>query len=141
MRRIARSSSIRSAGVETAVYDRTVAELPTVCIDECVAVGRGFGPDAVIGIGGGSCLDIAKLTALMLTHGGRLQDYYGELLIPGPVIPVIAVPTTSGTGSEGGHGRPIISNDPPPPRPSGSQSMRAAEVTLGSAAILLRSCE
>ncbi len=54
----------------------------------------------VIGLGGGSCLDMAKCTALLLSHGGRLQDYYGEFKVPGPTLPVIAVPTTAGTGSE-----------------------------------------
>ena len=59
-----------------------------------------FAPDLVIGIGGGSCLDMAKCAALLLAHGGRPQDYYGEFKVPGPVLPLIAVPTTAGTGSE-----------------------------------------
>ena len=54
----------------------------------------------VLGIGGGSCMDMAKCVAVLLRHGGSLRDYYGENKIPGPVAPVIAVPTTSGTGSE-----------------------------------------
>lgn len=54
----------------------------------------------VIGIGGGSCLDMAKCVAVLLTHGGRPQDCYGEYNVPRPVIPIIAVPTTAGTGSE-----------------------------------------
>jgi alcohol dehydrogenase class IV len=54
----------------------------------------------VIGIGGGSCLDMAKCAALLLSHGGSLQDYYGEFKVPGSTLPVIAVPTTAGTGSE-----------------------------------------
>lgn len=54
----------------------------------------------VIGVGGGSCIDAAKLIALMLSHGGRPADYYGEFQVPGPSLPVIAMPTTSGTGSE-----------------------------------------
>ena len=57
-------------------------------------------PDMVIGIGGGSCLDPAKCAALLLSHGGKLQDYYGEFKVPGPILPVIAAPTTAGTGSE-----------------------------------------
>lgn len=54
----------------------------------------------VIGIGGGSCLDMAKCAALLISHGGLLQDYYGEFKVPGPTLPLIAVPTTAGTGSE-----------------------------------------
>ena len=63
---------------------------------ECSA----FAPQLVIGIGGGSCLDLAKATALLLTCGGQIDAYYGEFKVPGPVLPVIAIPTTAGTGSE-----------------------------------------
>lgn len=55
--------------------------------------------DLVIGVGGGSCLDMAKCVALLLSHGGQPQDYYGELKVPGPILPLIALPTTAGTGS------------------------------------------
>jgi alcohol dehydrogenase class IV len=61
---------------------------------------RDFAPDLVIGVGGGSCLDMAKCVAVLLTHGGTPQDYYGEFKVPGAVMPLIAVPTTAGTGSE-----------------------------------------
>jgi alcohol dehydrogenase class IV len=77
--------------------------LPDVPVDTAIAAAeaaRGFAPDLVIGIGGGSCLDMAKCMALLLTHGGRPQDYYGELKVPGPTLPLIGVPTTAGTGSE-----------------------------------------
>jgi alcohol dehydrogenase class IV len=54
----------------------------------------------LLGIGGGSCLDMAKCVAVLLAHGGRPQDYYGEYQVPGPVMPLMAIPTTAGTGSE-----------------------------------------
>lgn len=91
---------LKANGVAVRVYDRTVAELPLTCLDECVASAQGFGPDLIIGIGGGSCIDLAKAAAIMLTHGGSIRDYYGEFKVPGPVMPLIAIPTTSGTGSE-----------------------------------------
>jgi alcohol dehydrogenase len=92
--------SLKSAGVDAHVYDRTEPELPVASIHECVRAVRSFSPDVVVGIGGGSCLDLAKAVALLLTHGGSLQDYYGEFKFRGPILPVIAVPTTAGTGSE-----------------------------------------
>ena len=91
---------LRNAGVTTEVFSRTIAELPASCIAEGLAVGQSFSPDLIIGVGGGSCMDAAKVISLLLTHGGQPSDYYGEFKVPGPVLPVIAVPTTSGTGSE-----------------------------------------
>ena len=93
-------SALASASIETFVYGRTLPDVPRDSVAVCVEQARGFKPDMVIGIGGGSCLDMAKCAALLLSHGGRLQDYYGEFKVPGPTLPVIAVPTTAGTGSE-----------------------------------------
>src|SRR5690349_6014726 len=87
-------------GVSVRVYDRTVAELPLSCVDEALRDASGFGADVVVGIGGGSCMDLAKVVALLLAHRGHARDYYGEFKVPGPVAPIIAVPTTAGTGSE-----------------------------------------
>ncbi|MBS3847098.1 iron-containing alcohol dehydrogenase [Devosia sp. BSSL-BM10] len=92
--------ALKTAGVAVAVFDRTLPEVPLDCIDQCVAFGQSFGPDLVIGLGGGSCLDMAKVTAVLLAHGGSPRDYFGEFKVPGPVLPLIAVPTTAGTGSE-----------------------------------------
>ncbi|KXF78127.1 alcohol dehydrogenase [Paramesorhizobium deserti] len=77
--------------------------LPDVPVESAIASAedaKSFEPDLVIGIGGGSCLDMAKCVALLLTHGGRPQDYYGEHIVPGAVMPLVAIPTTAGTGSE-----------------------------------------
>ena len=91
---------LRAAGVQTMVYARTISELPIENVTSCVASATPFAPDVVVGLGGGSCLDLAKLSAVLLAHGGRLQDYYGEFKVPGRVLPIVAVPTTAGTGSE-----------------------------------------
>jgi alcohol dehydrogenase class IV len=56
--------------------------------------------DALLAIGGGSSMDFAKALTILMTHGGSLGDYVGEGLVPGPVVPVVCVPTTSGTGSQ-----------------------------------------
>ncbi|MEF8789168.1 MAG: iron-containing alcohol dehydrogenase [Haloarculaceae archaeon] len=56
--------------------------------------------DGVVGLGGGSPLDTAKTVAVLLAHGGHPADYIGVDRVPGPVAPLVAVPTTSGTGSQ-----------------------------------------
>ena len=91
---------VAAAGVETAVHDGTEADLPLDGVATCIADHSGFQPKVVVGIGGGSCMDMAKCVALQLSHGGSLRDYYGEGKVPAPILPVIAVPTTAGTGSE-----------------------------------------
>lgn len=61
---------------------------------------KGLNCEALIGIGGGSVLDSAKAIDILLTYGGKVEDYCGIGLIPGDLKPLIAIPTTSGTGSE-----------------------------------------
>ncbi len=67
---------------------------------ECIALARKFQPDVLVGLGGGSNMDLAKITAVILVHGGQPRDYVGDDKIPGPVASLICVPTTAGTGSE-----------------------------------------
>ncbi len=93
-------NGLEAASIAVLTYDAVLPDVPQETVAFCVADARAFGPDMVIGIGGGSCLDMAKCAALLLSHGGRLQDYYGEFKVPGPILPIIAVPTTAGTGSE-----------------------------------------
>ena len=97
-------ASLRAAGVEPVVYDHIVGEPSEASVQEAVEAARG-GFDGFVGIGGGSALDTAKLCALFATHGGELLDYVNPPIgagrpVPGPVLPVVALPTTSGTGSE-----------------------------------------
>jgi alcohol dehydrogenase class IV len=92
--------SLRNAGLTAHVFDAVEPDLPSENVYRCVEAARAFAPGLVIGVGGGSCIDMAKCAALLLTHGGKLEDYYGEFRIPAPILPVIAVPTTAGTGSE-----------------------------------------
>lgn len=68
--------------------------------EACIALAKTFKPDAVLGLGGGSNMDLAKITAAVLAHGGTPRTYVGDDKIPGPVWPLICVPTTAGTGSE-----------------------------------------
>ncbi|MEX1234771.1 MAG: iron-containing alcohol dehydrogenase [Roseovarius sp.] len=91
---------LRTSGIELMVDSSTLPDVPVDSTVRSAEAARDFAPDLVIGIGGGSCLDMAKCVAILLGHGGRPQDYYGEHKVPGPVLPLIAVPTTAGTGSE-----------------------------------------
>lgn len=97
---LAMIEQLEDNGVAAMVDSSTLPDVPVESAIDCAENARKFAPDLVIGIGGGSCLDMAKCVALLLTHGGRPQDYYGEYVVPGPVMPMIAIPTTAGTGSE-----------------------------------------
>jgi alcohol dehydrogenase class IV len=85
--------------MEWDLFDGAPTEPKSVDID---AQKEQFGSeyDAVLGIGGGSPMDFAKAMSIVMTHGGSLGDYLEEGSVPGPVIPVVCVPTTSGTGSQ-----------------------------------------
>ena len=82
------------------VYDECKAEPSLNLVDRCTAAARQYAPDAIIGVGGGSNMDVAKFTAVLLAHGGRPHQYLGDGKIPGPTMPVVCIPTTAGTGSE-----------------------------------------
>src|SRR5205823_3346553 len=85
-------ADLARSGLAVHVYDSVQPDLPLESVYHCLQDCSAFGAQLVIGIGGGSCMDMAKAVALLLRHGGRLQDYYGEYKVPGPVLPVIAVP-------------------------------------------------
>ena len=93
-------ASLRAAGLEVDVFDGTVPELPMDTVLGAIGHARSLRPDCLIGLGGGSSLDLAKLVALGVAHGDELRSFYGEEQVPGPVAPVLAIPTTAGTGSE-----------------------------------------
>lgn len=93
-------SQLESEGLAVMLDSSTQPDVPVHTAMASAEAARDFAPDLLIGVGGGSCLDMAKCMAILLTHGGQPQDYYGEFKVPGPVMPLIAIPTTAGTGSE-----------------------------------------
>lgn len=93
-------TGLETAGLTVRVHSDITPELPVATLDGAAELARAYGADVVLAIGGGSALDAAKAVALLATHGGPLSRYYGENLVPGPVLPIVAVPTTAGTGSE-----------------------------------------
>lgn len=92
--------SLESAGVQVALFDQTRENPTTEDVDACLAVARSARIDAIIGLGGGSSLDTAKGCNFILTNGGRMHDYWGVGKASKPMLPLVAVPTTAGTGSE-----------------------------------------
>jgi alcohol dehydrogenase class IV len=97
--------AIRELGIETEVYARARVEPDEDSVLEAIAAAREGGFDGFVGVGGGSSLDTAKIAALFATHGGELLDYVNRPIglakhPPGPLLPLVAVPTTAGTGSE-----------------------------------------
>lgn len=93
-------ASLRSAGLSVTVYDAVHENPTTADVDQCLAVARGAEVDLLVGLGGGSSMDTAKGTNFLLTNGGRMQDYWGVGKAARPMLPLVAVPTTAGTGSE-----------------------------------------
>jgi alcohol dehydrogenase class IV len=95
--------SLKSADIQCEVFDGGAPEPSTDIVNNAVDTAREVFaslPDAVIGIGGGSNLDVSKVTAAVLTHNTSPFDLFGEDKVAGACIPVIAIPTTAGTGSE-----------------------------------------
>jgi alcohol dehydrogenase len=96
------TSLLKEAGYNVVMYDKVVPEPPVTSAIECYEFAKSqMETDAIIGLGGGSSIDMAKIAALLIKYGGHPLDYYGgENQIPGPIAPLIAIPTTAGTGSE-----------------------------------------
>jgi len=91
---------MEKAGVKYCIYDRVEPEPEARLVNLAVKVGKDFGASSVVGLGGGSSMDVAKAVAVMITNEGSIEDYFGMEKIRKPGLPVIAVPTTAGTGSE-----------------------------------------
>lgn len=91
---------LEAAGVEVRVHSDVVPELPVADVVAAADAARSFAPEVVVAYGGGSALDLGKLIALLVSQPGPLSDYYGENRVRGAVLPIVAVPTTAGTGSE-----------------------------------------
>ena len=89
-----------AAGLRVAVHDQVREDPTTLDVERCVEVARAFEPDLLVAVGGGSSIDTAKGANFLLTNGGVMADYRGRNKATRPMLPMIAVPTTAGTGSE-----------------------------------------
>lgn len=91
---------IDSAGLSYAVFLDVEANPSVETVNKAVSFYRENGCTSIIALGGGSPMDVSKATALLAIHGGDIRQYEGLDKVPGPVTPIIAIPTTAGTGSE-----------------------------------------
>ncbi len=91
---------LSEAGVRVEIFSGGEPEPSLHAAEACIASARAFHPDAVLGLGGGSNMDLAKIAATILSHGGTPRDYVGDDRVPGPLLPLLCLPTTAGTGSE-----------------------------------------
>lgn len=92
--------ALKNAGMESECFTETEGNPST---DTVVKATEGFKKskaDFIVAFGGGSPLDVAKAVAVLATYGGNIVDYEGAGKVMGPVVPMIAIPTTAGTGSE-----------------------------------------
>ena len=92
--------SLEAAGLTVTVFDAVEADPSLVTVINAVEAGRVAGATGVIGFGGGSSLDVAKVVALLLGSGEPIEAAWGVGNARGPRLPLILVPTTAGTGSE-----------------------------------------
>ena len=92
--------SLERAGVRCGVFDRVEPEPSVESVQSAFALMRQGSYGALLAVGGGSCIDTAKAVAILATNAGSLQDFAGWNKFNTPPLPLIAVPTTAGTGSE-----------------------------------------
>lgn len=92
--------SLHAERLATHVFDQLQENPTTAHVDAGVAVANEFAPDCIVAIGGGSSMDCAKGINFVYSCGGRMHDYWGVGKANGDMLPMIAVPTTAGTGSE-----------------------------------------
>ena len=86
--------------VQVNIQDRDTPEPATDVVERTAAVAKECNCDVIVGLGGGSILDVAKMASALVTNPGRTEDYFGKEKVPRRGKPTIIVPTTSGTGAE-----------------------------------------
>lgn len=91
---------LRQAGTSPALFDRTVPDPTTASLEDGVEAVRSHRADSIIGFGGGSPMDSAKALAVLASQGGPMRKFKAPSSYTGPALPIIAIPTTAGSGSE-----------------------------------------
>src|SRR5699024_3882753 len=94
-------NGLKKGNYNVEIYDKAVPEPPVDSVIEAYELSKDkMYTDVIVGLGGGSSIDLAKVVALFKEYGGHPRDYFEEGNVPGPIAPLIAIPTTAGTGSE-----------------------------------------
>jgi alcohol dehydrogenase len=91
---------LKASGLDVSVFDGVIENPTTRVVERCAAFARQESIDFLVGLGGGSSIDTAKGCNFLLTNGGRMEHYWGVGKAQRAMLPLIAVPTTAGTGSE-----------------------------------------
>jgi alcohol dehydrogenase len=94
------TDALRATGTEPAVFDGTIPDPTTDSLEAGVAAIRAHDADSLVALGGGSPIDTAKALSVLAVRGGTMRELKAPFQFTGPALPVIAVPTTAGTGSE-----------------------------------------
>ena len=92
--------ALKAAGIESDSFTQTEGNPSTDTVAKAAEGFKSSKADFIVAFGGGSPLDVAKAVAVIASYGGNITDYEGGGKVPGPVVPMIAIPTTAGTGSE-----------------------------------------
>lgn len=91
---------IETAGLQCTSYLDVVPNPTMAVVNEAADLYRKCGATSIVALGGGSSMDVGKAVGILANYGGRITDYEGNHKVPGPIVPMIAIPTTAGTGSE-----------------------------------------
>jgi alcohol dehydrogenase class IV len=91
---------LQDAGIPFTYFNEVEPDPRIEIVEKSVEKAKKEGINLIIGFGGGSSIDIAKVTSIMITNSGKIDQFFGIDLVPNPGIPLILIPTTAGTGSE-----------------------------------------
>ena len=94
------SDSLAAAGFAVDAFTETEGNPSTDTVEKASAAYKASGADFIVAFGGGSPMDVAKAVGVVAKYGGRIEEYEGAHKVPGKIVPLIAIPTTAGTGSE-----------------------------------------
>lgn len=91
---------VKASGIEIEVFTDVEANPSVETVNKATEAYKKAGATSIVAFGGGSPMDVAKAVGVLAKYGGEIGDYEGAHKVPGPIVPIIAIPTTAGTGSE-----------------------------------------